>query len=47
MLYNFELQMLGILLLPVMTAAGISLWFKRRKANQGLTDAENKDSLNI
>ena len=47
MLYNFELQMLGILLLPVMTAAGILMWFKRRKANQGLTDAESKDSLNI
>jgi uncharacterized iron-regulated membrane protein len=47
MLYNFELQMLGVLLLPVMTAAGIFLWFKRRKANQVLTDAENKDSLNI
>ena len=47
MLYNFELQMLGVLLLPVMAAAGIFLWFKRRKANQGLTDAENKDSLNI
>ena len=41
--------MLGVLLLPlpVMTAAGIFLWFKRRKANQELTDAENKDSLNI
>ena len=39
--------MLGVLLLPVMTAAGIFLWFKRRKANQGLSDAENKDSLNI
>ncbi|MGY5140606.1 MAG: hypothetical protein ACW9W9_04275 [Candidatus Nitrosopumilus sp. Bin_571-38] len=47
MLYNFELQMLGVLLLPVMTAAGIFLWFKRRKANQELTDAENNDSLNI
>ena len=47
MLYNFELQMLGVLLLPVMAAAGIFLWFKRRKANQELTDAENKDSLNI
>jgi hypothetical protein len=39
--------MLGVLLLPVMTAAGIFMWFKRRKTNQGLTDAENKDSLNI
>ena len=47
MLYSFELQMLGVLLLPVMAAAGIFMWFKRRKANQELTDAENNDSLNI
>jgi len=47
MLYNFELQMLGTILLPVMLAGGIFLWLKRRKANQGLTDAENTDSLNI
>lgn len=47
MLYNFELQMLGVLLLPAMIAAGIFMWFKRRKVNQELSDAENKDSLGI
>jgi len=47
MLYNFELQILGVLLLPVMLAAGIFMWFKRRKANQELSDAENLDSANI
>ena len=47
MLYGFELQMLGVLLLPVMLAAGIFMWFKRRKANQELSDGENPDSANI
>jgi len=47
MLYSFELQMLGVLLLPAMLAAGIILWFKRRKANQELPDTENTDSANI
>ncbi|MGY5147756.1 MAG: hypothetical protein ACW9W4_07145 [Candidatus Nitrosopumilus sp. bin_7KS] len=47
MLYNFELQILGVLLLPVMLAAGIFMWFKRRKANQELSDSENLDSANI
>ena len=47
MLYSFELQMLGVLLLPTMLAAGIIMWFKRRKANQELADAENTDSTNI
>ena len=46
MLYNFELQILGVLLLPVMLTAGIFMWFKRRKANQELSDAENLDSAN-
>jgi hypothetical protein len=47
MLYNFELQMLGVLLLPAMVAAGIFMCYKRRKANQELSDAENPDSLGI
>ncbi len=47
MLYNFELQMLGMLLLPVMVAGGIIMWLKRRKANQELTDTENDDSKSI
>jgi len=47
MLYNFELQLLGVLLLPTMLAAGIILWYKRRKTNQELPDTENTDSANI
>lgn len=47
MLYHFELQLLGVLLLPAMLAAGIFMWYKRRKANQELSDAENTDSLGI
>lgn len=46
MLYHFELQMLGVILLPVMLAAGIFMWFKRKKANQELSDAESTDSTN-
>ena len=47
MLYNFELQMLGVLLLPALLAAGIFMWYKRRKANQELSDAENDESSNF
>ena len=47
MLYNFELQLLGAILLPVMLAAGIVMWYKRRKADQELSDAENTDSLGV
>ena len=47
MLYNFELQLLGAILLPVMLVAGMILWYKRRKTNQELFDEENRDSANI
>jgi len=47
MLYHFELQMLGVILLPVMLAAGIFMWFKRKKATQELSDTESADSTNI
>ena len=32
MLYSFELQMAGVILLSAMAAGGISLWLKRRRA---------------
>jgi len=44
MLYHFELQMLGVLLLPALLAAGIFMWYKRRKANQELSDTKNDKS---
>ncbi len=31
MLYHFELQMAGVVLLTAMAAGGISLWIKRRR----------------
>lgn len=31
MLYNFELQMAGVILLTAMAVGGITLWLKRRK----------------
>ncbi|MGY5142095.1 MAG: hypothetical protein ACW9WZ_03520 [Nitrosopumilus sp.] len=35
LLYSVELQIMGIIILTVMAAGGISLWMKRRKeANQ-------------
>jgi len=46
MLYHFELQLLGTILLPAMLAAGILMWYKRRKANQELENAENEESQN-
>lgn len=40
--------MVGVLLLPMMTALGIILWFKRRKARKELEkDAENDETQNI
>jgi len=45
MLYNFELQLLGAILLPVMLVAGIVLWYKRRKADQELSDSENSPNF--
>ncbi len=40
--------MAGVILLPVMTALGISLWLKRRKARKELEkDAENHETQNI
>ncbi len=48
MLYNFELQLLGVLILPVMLAAGIFLWYKRRKAAaQEFSDVGDGDSAGV
>ncbi len=46
--YNFELQMVGAILLPVMAALGIILWIKRRKARKELEKtAENNEEQNL
>ncbi len=40
--------MLGVILLPVMLAGGIFLWFKRRKARKELEAAtENDETQNL
>ena len=36
MLYHFELQMAGAVLLTAMLVGGISLWIKRRRAQREL-----------
>jgi len=49
MLYSFELQMMGVILLTAMTVGGISLWLKRRKERKELEkkSAENEEAQNI
>jgi hypothetical protein len=46
-LYSFELQMMGVILLSAMTAGGISLWCKRRKIQKELEGKENYDAENF
>ena len=45
-LYSFELQMAGVILLTAMAVGSISLWFKRRKAHQTMENLENEESQN-
>ena len=40
MLYHFELQMAGVILLTAMAVGGISLWLKRRRERNALLDEE-------
>ena len=45
--YNFELQMMGVILLTAMVVGGISLWYKRRKLRKELEAQENDDTQNF
>ena len=47
MLYSFELQIMGVILLSVMTIGGISLWYKRRKIEKESEDTKNDEFYNI
>ena len=47
MLYSFELQMMGVILITAMVAGGISLWYKRRKIRKELEDTNNDDTQNF
>jgi len=40
--YSLELQMAGVILLTAMAAGGISLWLKRRRA-QNMIDEDTSD----
>ena len=44
MLYHFELQMAGVILLTAMAAGGISLWLKRRKMRKEIENANETDN---
>ena len=46
MLYSFELQMMGVILITAMTAGGISLWYKRQKIRKELEGGTNDDTSN-
>ena len=47
MLYHFELQMAGVILLTAMAAGGISLWLKRRRDRKELEAAKSDDVSNL
>ena len=46
MLYHFELQMAGVILLTAMAVGGLSLWIKRRRdrADEGISHDEGHES---
>ena len=44
MLYHFELQMAGVILLTAMAAGGLSLWLKRRKMRKELENTNETDN---
>ena len=43
MLYHFELQMAGVILLTAMAVGGISLWLKRRRERNNLIDEKTQN----
>lgn len=43
MFYHFELQLVGLILLPAMAVSGIFLWLKRRKMRKELEEATKND----
>ena len=45
MLYHFELQMAGVILLTAMAIGGISLWFKRRRDKKMLEETSEYDEM--
>ncbi len=47
MFYQFELQLAGIILLTAMAAGGISLWWKRRKAQIKQMEQNENEEQNL
>lgn len=43
MLYSFELQMAGVILLTAMAVGGVSLWLKRRREQKEMDEAKNDE----
>ncbi len=47
MLYYFELQLAGIILLTAMVIGGISLWIKRRRERQDIEQTPDDEPKNF
>lgn len=47
MLYYFELQLAGIILLSAMTIGGVSLWIKRRRERQEIESSHDDEPKNF
>ena len=47
MLYHFELQMAGVILLTAMAIGGISLWIKRRRERKEFEASFKNDEPSI
>jgi hypothetical protein len=43
MLYSFELQMAGVILLTAMAIGGVSLWLKRKREQKEMDEAKNDE----
>lgn len=43
MFYSVELQMAGVILLTAMAVCGISLWLKRRKLENKISESVEED----
>ena len=44
MFYSLELQMAGVILLTAMAAGGVSLWFKRRRIQKEIDEAQSDET---
>ncbi|MFQ5573627.1 MAG: hypothetical protein ACE5EJ_05205 [Nitrosopumilaceae archaeon] len=47
MLYEFELQLAGMILLTAMAAGGISLWLKRRHDQKSQLEETESEEQNL